>query len=254
MTRKPSNRLSGPSILAVDPWVSGNRSKGRMHQVLSDEERAQLVTIASVVRFKKRAEIYHSGQQARALFNIINGVVKVYSGDHTNHVAAFLFSGDLFGLSEEGIYANTVEAITPVTAYQLPTSALRGRLSKDAILEYHIICKLCQDLRYSQRHAFLVAQRHADLKIATFLQMLEQLQVARGEEASEIHIPMDRSDIGEYVGISLEAVSRSFASLASRGIIKSKDRHHLKIVDRDALEKTVASGKVRRGGRRATGK
>jgi CRP-like cAMP-binding protein len=131
MTREPSNRRSGPSILAIDPWVSSNRSNGRLHQVLSDEERAQLATIASVVRFKKRAEIYHSGQQARALFNIINGVVKVYSGDHTNHVVAFLFSGDLFGLSEEGIYANTVEAITPVTAYQLPTSALRGRLSKD---------------------------------------------------------------------------------------------------------------------------
>ena len=61
------------------------------------------------------------------------------------------------------------------------TSALHGRLSKDAILEYHIICKLCQDLRYSQRHAFLVAQRHADSKIATFLQMLEQLQVARAK-------------------------------------------------------------------------
>ena len=105
-----------------------------MHQVLGDEERAQLVTIASVVRFKKGAEIYRNGQQARALFNIINGVVKVYSGDDTDHVAAFLFPGDLFGLSEEGTYTNTVEAITPVTAYQLPTSALRGRLSKDAIL------------------------------------------------------------------------------------------------------------------------
>ncbi len=251
MTREPSNRRSGPSILAVDPWVSGNRSKGRMHQVLSDEERAQLATIASVVRFKKRAEIYRSGQQARALFNIISGVVKVYSGDHTSHIAAFLFPGDLFGLSEEGIYANTVEAITPVTAYQLPTSALRGRLSKDAILEYHIICKLCQDLRYSQRHAFLVAQRHADSKVATFLQMLEQLHVARGEDTDEIHIPMDRSDIGEYVGLSLAAVSRSFASLASRGIIKSKDRHRLKIVDRDALEKIVAGVEVRRRVRRA---
>ena len=63
----------GPSILTVDPWVSGGSSKGRMHQVLSDEERAQLATIASVVRFKKGAEIYRNGQQARALFNVISG-------------------------------------------------------------------------------------------------------------------------------------------------------------------------------------
>ena len=253
MPREPSGQ-SGPLILTVDPWVRGDRPKGQMHQVLSDEERAKLATIASVVRFKKGAEIYRNGQQARALFNIISGVVKVYMGDgSTDHIAAFLFPGDLFGLSEEGNYTNSVEAVTPVTAYQLPTSALRGRLSKDAILEYHLICKLCQDLRYSQRHAFLVAQRHADWKIAMFLQMLEQLQVARGEDTSEIRIPMDRSDIGEYVGMSLSAVSRSFASLASRGIIKSKNRHYLKIADRDAFEKIVASRRVRRRGRRAIG-
>ena len=137
MTREPSSRRSGPSILAVDPWVSVNRSKGRMHQVLSNEERVQLATIASVVRSKRGAEIYRSGQQAGAMFDIISGVVKVYSGDDIDHITAFLFPGDLFGLSEEGTYTNSVEAVTPVMAYQLPTSALRGRLSKDAILEYH---------------------------------------------------------------------------------------------------------------------
>ena len=156
-----------------------------MHQVLSDEERAQLATIASVVRFKKGAEIYRNGQQARALFNVISGFEGIYGRD-TDHISAFLFPGDLFGLSEEGTYTNSVEAVTPVTAYQLPTSALRGWLSKDAILEYHLICKLCQDLRYSQRHAFLVAQRHANPKIATFLQMLEQLQVALGENIGKL--------------------------------------------------------------------
>ena len=81
--------------------------------------------------------------------------------------------------------------------------------------------------------------------------MLEQLQVARGEDTGEIRIPMDRSDISEYVGMSLSAVSRSFASLASHGIIKTKNRHYLNIVDRGAFEKIVATGKVRRGGRRA---
>jgi CRP-like cAMP-binding protein len=249
MARDLSNR-SGPSILAVDPWISSGRPKGRMHQMLSNEERAQLATIASVVRFKRGVEIYRSGEKAGAMFNIISGVVKVYSGEHAGHIAAFLFAGDLFGLSEEGVYTNSAKAVTPVTAYQLPLSVLRSRLSKDATLEYHLICKLCHDLRRSQRHAYLVAHRHAHSKIATFLQMLEQLQVARGEDTSEIHIPMDRSDIGEYVGMSLATVSRSLASLASRGIIKSIDRHHLKIVDRDGFEKIVAGGTVRRSGRR----
>jgi CRP/FNR family transcriptional regulator len=221
-----------------------------MRQMLSDEERAQLATIASVVRFKRGAEIYRRGDHAGAMFNIISGVVKVYSGENAGHIAAFLFPGDLLGLSEEGIYADSTQAVTPVTLYQLPLLALRSRLSKDASLEYHLICKLCHDLRRSQRHAYLVAHRHADSKIATFLQMLEQLQAARGADTSQIHIPMDRSDIGEYVGMSLAAVSRSFARLTSHGIIKSIDRHRLKIVDRDGFAKIIAGGTVRRSGRR----
>jgi CRP-like cAMP-binding protein len=84
--------------------------------------------------------------------------------------------------------------------------------------------------------------------------MLEQLQVARGENTSEIRIPMDRSDVSEYVGLSLAAVSRSFASLASRGIIKGLNRHHLKIVDRDGFEKIVAGGTVQRSGRKPSRK
>ncbi len=237
---KKSPDHHGPSIVAVDPWVPGTHLKGRMHQLLSDEERAQLSVVASIVRFKKGAEIYRKGEDAAAIFNVISGVVKAHSGDDTNHIVAFLFPGDLFGLSEEGTYTNSVKAITPVTAYRLPVPALRSRLTRNASLEYHVICKLCQELRQSQRHALILAQRHAVAKIATFLQMLEQLQEAKGEGASEIYIPMDRSDIGEYVGMSLAAVSRAFRTLTAHGVTKHRDRRHVRIIDRKAFEKIVA--------------
>lgn len=242
-----SSSRRGPAVLAVDPWTPGNPSKGRMHQLLTDEERAQLATIASVVRFKKGEKIYDGGDTAEAIFNIISGVVKSCSGADPDHVVAFLFPGDLFGLSAEGAYVNFTKAITPVTAYRLPLSALHARLAKNAPLEYHVICKLCQELRQAQRHAFLLGQRHAVSKITTFLQMLEQLEHSRGEAASEVYIPMDRSDIADYVGMSLPAVSRTFAGLAKRGIIATRDRHHVKIVDRAAFEDIVAAGAVHHG-------
>jgi CRP/FNR family transcriptional regulator len=226
----------GPAIRAVEPWA---HSAGRMHQLLSDEERAQLAVISSIVRFKKGDEIYRQGRHANAVFNIISGVVKAYrtTSDGNEHITAFLFPDDLFGLSDEGRYTNSTRAVTPVTAYQLPMPALRSRLSRDASLEFHVICKLCQELRQAQRHAFLLARRQALSKMALFLQLLEQLQAARGEPTTEIYLPMKRSDIGEYVGMSLEAVSRAFRGLTASGIIKMRDRSHLKILDRDAFEK-----------------
>jgi CRP-like cAMP-binding protein len=148
--------------------------------------------IASIVYFKKGEDIYHAGDRADAIFNIINGVVKSYSGNGGDHIVAFLFPSDLFGLSEEGIYTNAARALTDVTAYRLPAPALRNRLSQDALLEYHVICKLCEELRQAQRHAFLLGERRADVRLATFLQMPEQRQAADGNSLNEIYVPMDR--------------------------------------------------------------
>jgi CRP/FNR family transcriptional regulator len=213
-----------------------------MRQLLSSEERARLAVISSIVRFKKGDVIYHQGHRANAVFNIISGVVKAYqtTSDGSKHITAFLFPDDLFGLSDEGWYTNSTMTVTPVIAYQLPMSALRSRLSRDAGLEFHVICKLCQELRQAQHHAFLLARRHALSKMALFLQLLEQLQAARDEPTTEIYLPMNRSDIGEYVGTSLEAVSRAFRGLTATGIIEFRDRSHLKILDRDAFEKIAS--------------
>src|SRR5664279_3025789 len=164
---------------------------------------------------------YSEDQHTDAAFNIITGVVKAYktAPDGSEHITAFLFPDDMFGLSEEGTYTNSTKALTPLALYRFPVPALRSRLAKDADLEFHVICKLMHELRETQRHAFLLARRRALSKVAMFLQLMENLQAARGESTAEIYLPMQRSDIGEYLAMSLEAVSRAFRGLTTRGII-----------------------------------
>jgi CRP/FNR family transcriptional regulator, anaerobic regulatory protein len=240
----PSTGSSGPAIRAFDPWMEGTRSPGKMHQLLSNDERARLAVIATVVRFKKGDEIYRAGDRAEAVFNIISGVVKAYQQgpNGTEQIAAFLFPEDLFGLAQEGRYANSIKTLTPVTAYHIPITALRSRLLADAALEFHVITKLCQELRQAQRHAFLLANKRTLSKLAMFLQMLEQLQAAKGDATNEIYIPMDRSDLAKYVGTSLAALSRAFRTLTMRGILQSQDRRHVKVIDHGAFD--VLAGSV----------
>src|SRR5271157_1926276 len=106
MSVTPFKGSRGPAIRALDAWGPASSSQRKMHQLLSDEERARLATIASIVRFEKGAEIYHEGDRAEALFNIISGVVKAYKGnpDGADHILAFWFPQDLFGLSEDASY------------------------------------------------------------------------------------------------------------------------------------------------------
>jgi CRP-like cAMP-binding protein len=228
----------GPAIRAFDPWGQANPVARKTHQLPSDEERARLAVIASVVRFDKGAEIYREGDRAEAVFNIISGVAKAcqQGPNGTEHIVAFLFPEDLFGLAREGRYANSIKTLTPITAYRIPVTALRSRLLADAALEFHVVAKLCQDLRQAQRYAFLLANKRTLSKLTMFLQMLEQLQAAKGDATSEIYIPMNRSDVAEYVGVSLAALSSAFRTLTERGILQSRDRRHVKVVGRGAFD------------------
>jgi CRP/FNR family transcriptional regulator len=205
--------------------------------VLTDETRAQLAAISSLVRFRKGERIYAEGDRADAVFNIITGVVKSYRSlpNARRHILGFLFRDDLIGLAEEGRYVNSAEAVTAVCGYRIPVTALEAKLRKDSGLDFQIICKLCHELRETQSHAFLLSRRHAAERLGLFLQMLENYQTARSEDAGEIYLPMSRSDIGNYIGISLEAVSRSFRALSSRGVIAFRNRRHVKIIDRAGL-------------------
>lgn len=232
-------RDRGPSVTAISLW--GSSGGERLH-LLTDKERTRLAVISSVVRFEKGKEIYREGHCANAIFNIIGGMVKTYKklDGQAKHIVAFLFPEDLVGLAEEGKYVNSAEAVTAVTAYRIPVTVLETRLREDPELEFLVICKLCQELRETQRHAFLLAKHHAPAKIAMFLQMLENYQTARGESLEEVYLPMSRCDIADYVGMSAEAVSRSFRALASRGVIAFRDRRHLRIVSRPRLESVAA--------------
>jgi CRP-like cAMP-binding protein len=167
-----------------------------------------------------------------AVFNIIAGMAKSCRSlpGEGRHIVSFLFPDDLIGLAEGGRYVNSTEAITAVSGYRIPVTALEARLRKDSALEFEVICKLCHELREAQRHAF--SRNRALSKIGLFLQMLESYQEARGEGAGQVYLPMSRSHIGDYVGLSPEAVSRSFRALASRGVIVFRDRRHVKIADR----------------------
>jgi CRP-like cAMP-binding protein len=235
--------IAGPAIHAVHPWSPGNPHKPARHQLLNDDERAQLAKIAVIVRFNKGEPIYRQNDNAEAAFNIISGVVTAYRTEReTEYVLAFLYPGDLFGLSEEGRYTNSMRATTAVVAYKMPLGAVRRILARNADLDVNVIVKLCQELREAQRHAVLLSQKRAATRLAMFLDLQEHLQVADGKPASEIYLPMDRSSIAAYLGLTLAAVSRAFRALVAKKLISCRNLRYVTILDRKAFSDLADSG------------
>lgn len=232
-----SERHPGPAIFADDPWLPG-KERGGSRQLLTERQSKRLMAVASIVRFRKGEHVYDAGGPAKAAYNLLSGVATSYV-DGIRHITGFIYPGDLFGLSEGGSYINTVVATTAMTAWSLPLASIRRFLLEDAELDIGVIVKLCHELRQAQRHALLLSRRHAVERLALFLDLQEHLQIMRGERSFEIYLPMSRSAIAEYVGLSLPALSRAFATLAADGVIESRNLRHVRIIDRAALNRRL---------------
>jgi CRP-like cAMP-binding protein len=239
-TRSTQRSLPGGGPYFVSPalWSSGESPD----HLLTAEDRTALALMATVVRFRRGERIYREGDNAESVFNVVAGMADSYKllPDGRKHIVGFLFPNDLFGLAQSGRYVNSVEASTAVTLYKIPASAVQARLQRHAGLGFPAICKLCDDLREAQGHAFLLSKHRAAAKLGLFLQLVESHQAHQGLGADEIFLPMTRTAIGFYAGISLEAVSRSLRELTDRGMISFRDRRHLRIVDRPRLEAAIA--------------
>ena len=227
----------GPVIRGVD-FERGSDESSR--GLLSETQRRELGAIATVVNFPARATVYREDEALLSIFISQIGVLKAFrempSGKR--RVASFLFPGDVFGLAENGRYVNTVQTITKATLYQIPSNALAEMLRRDPDLQFQFLSKITHELRQGQRHSIVIARKDAVGRFAMFLSMLEHNEPA-GPHGGWIQLPMSRTDLAEYLGLSLESVSRATSALARRGIVAFQGGHAARVTDRARFEKLV---------------
>lgn len=236
MLTKRSSPDVFPSLRAI-PFIA-TKTGGGVTRLLTDRQRQELATLSTRVNVGSRGIVYRAGAPAASLYICAEGAFKSYRDlpSGRRRVAAFLFSDDLFGLAQSGKYVNTVQAVMPSTCYRIPMESLTAVLRHDAELEFHFLCKVTHELRESQRRSFIIGRRSAVGRIAMFLHMLENNN-APEITPDVIALPMSRSDIANYVGLSAEAMSRATGQLARDGIIKFEGAHAVRILDRPRYDR-----------------
>lgn len=230
----PPTSRRGPSLHAI-PFM--RPIDGGPVELLSEAQRQQLARISTVEQFGPRTIIYRAGGAASSLYIIGEGALKSYRDlpSGRRRIAAFLFARDIFGLAKAGRYVNTVQAMTPVMLYKLEFEALADVFKQDSELELRFLCKAVHELREAQHHTIIVGRRLATGRVAMLLHMLER-NAAEPPGPNGILVPMTRSDMADYVGLSLEAVVRAIRRLERQGILQFVDRHHVRILDRHRFE------------------
>lgn len=171
-------------------------------------------------------EIYAQGEKSGTLYRIEFGAVRIYRlmSDGRRQVVAFHIAGETFGFEGGKVHSFFAECIvsTGLTTVEIDRD---GRYSTD-LMELAL-----KEMVRAQEHLLVVGKQCALEKLAVFLVDLAERQ----GDVGQIDIPMTRTDIGDYLGMTIETVSRSLSKLKSAGVVRLKSSRSIEIIKPERL-------------------
>jgi CRP/FNR family transcriptional regulator len=173
---------------------------------------------------------------------VTDGCVKVYKllPDGRRQIIGFLFAGDFLGLAVTEVYAYSAEAVTESSLCRFPRRKLEDLMERFPRMERRLLGVASNELAIAQDQMLLLGRKTAKERLVTFLLMLSDRARERGQVSNPVSLPITRHDIGDYLGLTTETVSRSFTQLKSDGLIEPAPSNHVTMLDHDALREIAA--------------
>ncbi|UHD45659.1 Crp/Fnr family transcriptional regulator [Aureimonas altamirensis] len=204
---------------------------------LRQDDLSVMERVSTVRKLTPDEILIHEGDPARRVYTVTRGMMRMSTilADGRRQITGFLMPGDFLGLADEETTSATVEAVTHSTLCAF------ARADMDRLLHDHppLQARLMQFTRAALREArdgqIMLGRLAPVEKLSSFLLMMSTRMEARGLPANPVPIPMSRTDIADYLGLTVETVSRSFTKLRNQQLIRLSDAHHVDIVDRRAL-------------------
>ncbi len=198
--------------------------------------------VSSRRRIKRGGPLFRNGEPFHSLYAIRSGFFKtcVASDDGREQVTGFQMAGEILGL--DGIVGDRhscdAVALEDAEVCIMPFERI-GELAREVTaLQHHLHRVMSREIVREHGVMLLLGSMKAEERLAAFLLNLVQRLRTRGFSGSELVLRMTREEIGSYLGLKLETVSRTFSKFAEQGIIEIRQRH-LRITDADALRRIV---------------
>jgi CRP/FNR family transcriptional regulator len=210
---------------------------------LDEKDLPRLASISSSISVAPHDTFVMEGESADYLFNLTEGTVKLYKllADGRQQITGFLFPGDFLGLPAAGRYAYSAEAITAVTFCRFDRKKLERLLDDFPRMERRLLGIASNELAAAQDQMLLLGRKTAREKVASFLLMLARRSSQPAAKAAPLALVMTRTDIADYLGLTIETVSRCFSQFRKEKLIELPSSDRVVFTDRAVLEQ-VAGG------------
>jgi CRP/FNR family transcriptional regulator, anaerobic regulatory protein len=204
---------------------------------LGDNDLDRLRRVVRIIQCEPDEVIFREGDPAGFLFNVVAGAVRIYKllPDGRRQIVGFLVAGDFLGLAFNDTYGYTAEAIGAARLCRVKRTEYEGLLAELPGLEKRLLSNESDELTAAQDQMLLLGRKSAKEKLATFLMQLSERAGRRGGDGV-LELPMVRADIADYLGLTIETVSRTISLFKRDGLIRLLPDNRMQLTRRDLLD------------------
>jgi CRP/FNR family nitrogen fixation transcriptional regulator len=190
--------------------------------------------MGAVMTYPRNSEIFGDNESADYLYKVVGGSVRTYKvlSDGRRQIGGFYLPGDIFGLEFTDEHTLAAEAITDTKVLVVKRSAITALAGRDASVARQLFTLTGRELHRVQDRILLLI-KSAQERVASFL--LEMFE--RGSGANAIELPMSRQDIADYLGLTIETVSRTLTALEDSAAIEVPTSRRIVLCNRPALSR-----------------
>jgi len=183
--------------------------------------------------YPRSAEIYGEGEAFTHIYQVVSGVVRIAKllPDGRRQISGFYLPGDIFGFEADEIHNFSAEAVVQAKLVAFRWQSLIATGTRSIGFFHELLNVAMKDLRHTQAQLLVVGRKSALERVAAFLLEMSE----RSATSDLVELPMPRHDIADYLGLTLETVSRMFAELKDLGAIALEGARRVRLLDRDRL-------------------
>jgi CRP/FNR family nitrogen fixation transcriptional regulator len=189
------------------------------------------------ITYKAGTELYGEKEPAEYVYQVRTGAVRTYKllTDGRRQIGAFHLVGDIFGLENGNEHRFTAEAVVETTVRLIRRQSLEAVADNDAIFARNLLSMTTSNLEHAENHMLLLGRKTSLERVAAFLLEMDRRLTAAGVMA----LPMYRRDIADYLGLTIETVSRALSHLHEAGVLDFVGKTQRQIIIRDRIRLTA---------------
>lgn len=176
--------------------------------------------------------LFFEGDAAKHLFEVVEGNLRIFRiiSDGRRVITGFVHAGDIVGISLKNHYLYSAEAISDTKVRRFSRKAFEAAVGNSPELRPEIFARLRDEMAAAQDQMVLLSCKDAQERVCSFLLKLLRRHPGHCRSGAVVDLPMTRLDIADYLGLTIETVSRTMTKLTNKGILVSAGRHCVRII------------------------